>query len=181
MSGPSILIVDDDDVFRSRLARAFEERGYEVRASGDVGAALAEAERDSPELAVVDLRLPEGSGLTVLQRLLALDPGTKVVVLTGYGSVTTAVEAIRLGAVDYLQKPAHAADIIQALERKAEVHGLAPLPSTSAGTPSLARAEWEYLHRVLADAAGNVSEAARRLKIHRRSLQRKLQKRPPNA
>ncbi len=179
MSGASILLVDDDALFRERLARALRERGYEVRTAADVGDAVAEAEADSPELAVVDLRLPTGSGLVVLQRLLALDPGTKVVVLTGYGSVTTAVEAIRLGACDYLQKPAQVPDILAALERRAD-EALVPTAS-AAQTPSLARAEWEYLHRVMADCSGNVSEAARRLKIHRRSLQRKLQKKPPPA
>lgn len=176
MSGASIMLVDDDAIFRQRLARALEERGFEVRTADDVEPAIAEAERDSPELAVVDLRLPSGSGITVLQRLLAIDPGTKVVVLTGYGSVTTAVEAIRLGAIDYLQKPAHVPDVLAAFERKTDA-----ITPSSVKTPSLARAEWEYLHRVLADCGGNVSEAARRLGIHRRSLQRKLQKKPPVA
>ena len=173
---PSLLIADDDEVFRNRLGRAFTERGYDVRLAETGGAAIREAERDSPEWAVIDLRLPDLSGLDVAARLLAIDPSTRLVLLTGYGSVPTAVEAMRLGAVDYLQPPAHAMDIIEALEGRRES---AATTKPSATTPSLARAEWEYLHRVLADCGGNISEASRRLGIHRRSLQRKLQKHPP--
>ncbi|MFO0726044.1 MAG: response regulator [Myxococcota bacterium] len=171
----SILVVDDDEIFRERLGRALKERGYEVRLAASASEAVALATEESPEAAVVDLRLPDGSGLDVVAALQRIDAATRIVVLTGYGSVPTAVEAMRLGAIDYLQKPAHAMDILQALEGKrdhAEEHALQK-------TPTLARAEWEYLHRVLADCEGNISEASRRLGIHRRSLQRKLQKHPP--
>ena len=172
---PSLLLVDDDEVFRERLARAFAERGYDVRTAHDYDAALAAAVDDSPELAVVDLRMPGRSGLELVQDLLKIDAATRIIVLTGYGSIATAVEAIRMGALHYLSKPADADDILAAFARAGSV----PAPSDYE-VPSLARAEWEHINRVLADCGGNISEAARRLGIHRRSLQRKLQKRPPS-
>jgi two-component system response regulator RegA len=174
----SILVVDDDEVFRQRLARALSERGLEVRAASDLASALAAARTDPPELASVDLRMPGGSGLELVQELRRLDPATRILVLTGYGSIATAVEAIKLGAVHYLSKPADADEILAALgAAEAAASGQAPAPSTS--TPTLARAEWEHINRVLADCQGNISEAARRLGLHRRSLQRKLAKYPP--
>lgn len=180
---PSVLLVDDDDVFRERLARALRERGYEVRTAADYDAALAAAQRDSPEYAVVDLRMPGRSGLEVVRDLAALDQGTRIVVLTGYGSIATAVDAVRLGAAQYVSKPISADELVRAFARAEEP----PLGAGRAGgageeayhTPSLARAEWEYIHRVLSESGGNVSEAARRLGLHRRSLQRKLSKHPP--
>jgi two-component system response regulator RegA len=175
---PSLLIADDDEVFRERLARAFRERGYDVRTAADLGAALALAHGDSPEMAVVDLRMPGGSGLELTRALHALDPATKIVVLTGYGSIATAIEAVRLGASYYVSKPADADDLLAAFAR-AEAPPLDP-PRSDYVAPSLARAEWEHINRVLSDCAGNVSEAARRLGMHRRSLQRKLQKYPPS-
>ncbi len=174
---PSLLVVDDDDVFRERLAVALAERGFDVRTAADADAAAALARRDSPELAVVDLRMPGRSGLELVRDLKAIDPTTKVVVLTGYGSIATATEAMRLGATHYLPKPANADEIIAAF-KKDELPPLSALDIDTAA-PSLARAEWEHINRVLADAGGNISEAARRLGIHRRSLQRKLQKYPP--
>lgn len=173
----SLLIVDDDRVLRERLARAFRERGYDVRTADDFDAAVADAEEDPPELALVDLRMPGGSGLDLVRRLHALDPTTRIVVLTGYGSIATALDAVRLGATHYLPKPADVHDILDAFARGDEAH--VPSPSHHHPTPSLARAEWEHINRVLADCDGNISEAARRLGMHRRSLQRKLQKRPP--
>jgi two-component system, response regulator RegA len=171
---PSLLVVEDDDALRSRLAAAFRSRGFDAREA----ASVAEAERllaeESPEYAIVDLRIGERSGLDVVRALLAADAGTRVVVLTGYGSIATAIEAIRLGAVHYLTKPADADAILAALERR---DGVAT--ATPPVTPTLARAEWEHINRVLVDVAGNVSEAARRLGLHRRSLQRKLAKYPP--
>lgn len=174
---PSLLLVDDDDVFRSRLARAFDDRGYEVRTAGSYDEAVALARQDSPEMAVVDLRMPGRSGLELVRALLDIDPGTKIIVLTGYGSIATAIDAIRLGATYYLSKPADADDIVAAFAR-AEAPPLDP-PDPDYQAPSLARAEWEHINRVLSDCGGNISEAARRLGIHRRSLQRKLQKYPP--
>lgn len=174
--GQSILVVDDDDLLRQQLARAFERRGLEVRAADGYATALQAIEESAPELAVVDLKMPGGSGLELVEALHQADPATKIVVLTGYGSIATAIDAVRLGATYYLQKPADADEVLAAFLR-AEA-------STSDGqeqprAPSLARAEWEHINRVLNDCAGNVSEAARRLGLHRRSLQRKLQKFPP--
>jgi two-component system response regulator RegA len=174
---PSLLLVDDDTTLRERLARAFRERGYDVTTAGDYAEALAAAHRDSPELAVVDLRMPGRSGLELVRDLLAVDAATQIIVLTGYGSIATAVDAIRLGAVHYLPKPADADDILAAFARGAQAPAL-PAPETLQA-PSLARAEWEHIQRVLADCGQNISEAARKLGIHRRSLQRKLQKYPP--
>jgi two-component system response regulator RegA len=173
----SMLVVDDDRVLRDRLARALRERGYEVRVAGDYDEAIAAARADSPELALVDLRMPGRSGLELVRDLKAIDVSTKVVVLTGYGSITTAVEAIKLGASHYLPKPADADDVLAAFDR-AERAPLEPTP-VDFHAPSLARAEWEHIHRVLGDCGGNVSDAARKLGVHRRSLQRKLQKTPP--
>ncbi|MCG8422432.1 MAG: response regulator transcription factor [Proteobacteria bacterium] len=175
---PSILLADDDEVFRRRLARAFEERGYDVRTAGSYDEAVASAGRDSPEYAVVDLRMPGRSGLELVCALKEIDPATKTLVLTGYGSIANAIDAIRLGATYYLPKPADADDIVTAFAR-GEAPPLNP-PDSEYRAPSLARAEWEHINRVLSDCGGNISEAARRLGIHRRSLQRKLQKYPPN-
>jgi two-component system response regulator RegA len=174
---PSILVVDDDRVLRERLARALVERGYDVCTAADYDAALAVAREDPPELAVVDLRMPGGDGIELVRVLKQLDESTRIVVLTGYGSIATALEAVRRGATHYLQKPADADEILTALGREASDQPDAARDDYL--TPSLARAEWEHINRVLADCAGNISEAARRLGIHRRSLQRKLQKRPP--
>ncbi len=176
MDAESLLLVDDDAVFRPRLARALRERGFEVREAGGYDEALAAAREESPEQALVDLRMPGRSGLEVVRDLRALDASTQILVLTGYGSIATAVEAMRLGALGYLTKPADVEEILAAFER-AKKPPLTSLPELEA--PSLARAEWEHIQRVLADSTGNVSEAARRLGLHRRSLQRKLQRHAP--
>ena len=169
----SLLVVDDDEPLRTRLARALTRHGYDVVSAATSSEALALARAQPPEYAVIDLRLGADSGLELVRALLALEPAMKIVVLTGYGSIATAVEAMRLGAVDYLTKPADAQQVLRALGGKGEPAG------DDAGTPSLDRAEWEHLQRVLSDCEGNVSEAARRLGLHRRSLQRKLAKAPP--
>jgi len=177
MTSLSILLVDDDEHFRERMARALRDRGHEVRTASGPDDAIRLATEDSPECAVVDLRMPGGSGLDVVSALRTIDPATTVVVLTGYGSIATATEAVRRGALHYLQKPVDADELLTAFARG----GMLPadeLPEEPAA-PSLARAEWEHIQRVLADAGGNVSEAARRLGLHRKSLQRKLQKHPP--
>jgi two-component system response regulator RegA len=169
----TLLVVEDDDFLRERLVRALCERGFLAQGA----ASLSEARRlseDAPEYAVVDLRVGDESGLDVLKALLAKDPATRVLMLTGYGSIATAVEAMRLGAVHYLTKPADADQIVSALQRGTS--DAAP----AAGEPlSLARAEWEHINHVLVSVSGNISEAARRLGLHRRSLQRKLAKYPP--
>ncbi|MBM3808466.1 MAG: response regulator [Acidimicrobiia bacterium] len=170
----NILVVEDDNAFRKVLVTAFQERGYEAEGVADASSAIAAAERDSPEMAVVDLRLPDDSGLEVVKRLKAIDPTTSIVVLTGYGSIATALESVRLGAMHYLTKPTDPDRILAAFQ-----HGLAARPrDLPTDPPSLARVEWEYLNRVLTDCDGNVSEAARQLGMHRRSLQRKLSKIP---
>jgi two-component system response regulator RegA len=174
---PSMLVVDDNQVLRQQLARAFERRGYHVRSATNFDEATALARAESPELAVVDLRMPGRSGLELLQELKQIDPTTKVVVLTGFGSIATAVDAMRLGATNYVSKPADADEILAAFAR-AERPVLEGTPADYQ-SPTLARAEWEHINRVLSDCAGSISEAARRLGIHRRSLQRKLQKKAP--
>lgn len=173
---PSLLLVDDDDIYRDRLARALRDRGLDVRTAASVTEAREEAHRESPEMAVVDLRMPDGTGLELLRDLIELDPNTRVVMLTGWGSIATAVEAMRLGAHHYLPKPADADDILAAFD-KGDNPPLEPTRDYEA--PSLARAEWEHIQRVLTDTGGNISEAARRLGVHRRTLQRKLQTWPP--
>ena len=171
---PRLLIVDDDDVFCDVLGRALGDRGYRVSVAHDMAAALALAESEEPEYAVIDLRIGQESGLVVAERLHALDENTRMIILTGYASIATAVEAIKLGVVHYLTKPADADEILAALHKDEADTGVpvadAPL--------SVRRLEWEHLQKVLAEAGGNVSEAARRLRMHRRTLQRKLAKRP---
>lgn len=172
-SARSVLLVEDDERFRERLGRALTARGCEVRAVASVDEALAAARLESPELAVVDLKLPAGSGLDVVRGLHAIDPTTRIVVLTGYGSIATALESMKLGATHYLTKPVDADQVLAAFEGR----DVAQEPPT-VEVPSLARVEWEHIQRVLNDCDGNVSQAARLLGIHRRSLQRKLSKFP---
>lgn len=171
-SARTLLLVEDDETLRRRLARALRDRGLVVTEAGSAEEALARARTDSPELAVVDLRLPGASGLELVRELVAVDPATTVVVLTGYGSIATALEAVRLGARHYLTKPADADQVLAALD------GQPPGSSPQMDVPSLARVEWEHIQRVLQDCNGNVSRAARLLGLHRRSLQRKLLKYP---
>lgn len=172
------LIVDDDTVFRERLARALRQRGCVVDTASDVAQALKCAEATRFNRAIVDLRMPGGSGLDLVRALHALQPATEVVMLTGYGSIATAVDAIKLGAIHYLSKPADVEAILAAFDQEAAPEATAaPTPAWTA--PSLARTEWEHIQRVMADCGGNISEASRRLGMHRRSLQRKLQKYPP--
>ena len=173
----TILLADDSQLFRERLARAFRDRGFEVRTANNYDQALESARQHPPDLAIVDLRMPGRSGLDLIRDLLAIRSQTRVLVLSGFGSIATAVEAVKLGAVNFLPKPADADDILAAFGRSETP--LEELVSTNQEVPSLARAEWEHIHRVLADCGGNISEAARRLGIHRRSLQRKLRKRAP--
>jgi two-component system response regulator RegA len=172
----SLLIVDDDHVLRGRLAVAFRDRGFEVHTAANYDEAIALARRESPELALVDLKMPGRSGLELVRDLKEIDPATRIVVLTGYGSIATALDAVRVGASHYISKPADVDDVLLAFARGEGP----PMPvEVDYTSPSLARAEWEHINRVLSDCDGNVSLAARRLKVHRRSLQRKLQKDPP--
>ena len=171
---PSLLLVDDDALFCEVLAAAMTHRGFAVTVAHDVASGLEIIGDQAPEFAVVDLNMPGPSGLVLVERLHSLDAFTRIVVLTGYASIATAVEAIKLGATHYLTKPADADEIVLALQRTegdadAEV---APQPM------SVNRLEWEHIQKVLAECDGNISEAARRLGMHRRTLQRKLAKRP---
>ena len=173
MSEPgAILLVDDDEVFRERLARALRDRGHPVVTAGDGPSALAAAGAQKFDFAVLDLRMPGPTGLSLIGPVRDAAPGVRVVVLTGYGSITSAVEALRAGAHDYLSKPVDADQVIAALTGE-------PVNPAEAAAPSLARAEWEHIQRVLADCHHNISEAARRLGITRRTLQLKLKKYPP--
>lgn len=172
----SLLIVDDDERFRDRLQRAVEKRGFEVRGVSSGADAVALAREESPELAIVDLRMPGEWGLNVVRELLQIDPQTQVLVLTAYGSIATAVEAVRLGAVGFVQKPASVDEVLLALKR-AEVPA-GELPESPADVPTLARAEWEHINRVLTECGGSIRKAAKLLGLHRRTLQRKLAKFP---
>lgn len=173
-TAPTLLLVDDDPSFCAVMAEALTTRGLAVRVAHDVPQALALIGDDPPEYAVVDLKMPGPSGLELVKSLKALDAHTRIVVFTGYASVATAVEAIKLGATHYLAKPADADEVMAALHRD---EGDA---TTAVGTQPLSvdRLEWEHIQRVLAECNGNISETARRLRMHRRTLQRKLAKRP---
>ena len=177
-AGKNILLVDDSYAFRERLAQAFTNRGFHVATAANYDEAMVVVEKMSPEMAVVDLRMPGRSGLELTRDLKKKYPQLQVLVLTGFGSIATAIDAVRLGACNYLPKPADADDILAAFQR-GESEVMESVPTDNEQVPSLARAEWEHIHRVLADCSGNISEAARRLNIHRRSLQRKLRKRAP--
>jgi len=170
----TVLVVDDDDVFRERLLKAFVARGYDARGAKSAEEAVSLAEEETPEWALLDLHMGKTSGLYAVRRLLELDKTTRIVVLTGYGSIATAIEAMRSGAVHYLTKPSDLDDIIAAFEHDGSP--AARLPTTT--VPSLHRVEWEHIERVLVACGGNITQAANLLGIHRRSLQRKLSKRP---
>ncbi len=176
--GRAVLVVDDDDIFRNRLCRAFTARGWEAIGAADGPTALQLASQSSPDLAVVDLRLPGMGGLDIVQELRRLDETACIIVLTGYGSIATALTATKLGADHYLGKPADVDQILSAWRRIVEGDGDSGQPSPHP-VPSLARVEWEHIQRVLTDCEGNVSQAAKLLGLHRRSLQRKLSKYPP--
>jgi two-component system response regulator RegA len=171
---PLLLIVEDDAPLRDRLARAFTQRGFEVATASTTAEAEAWLGGDPPEFVLIDLRIPGAGGLTLVPRFKQLDPETRIVVLTGYGSIATAVEAVKRGATQYLTKPADADEILRAFGGGAAVD-----PALAAPPMSLDRLEWEHISRVLNECHGNVSEAARVLRIHRRSLQRKLSRHPP--
>jgi two-component system, response regulator RegA len=174
----NVLVVDDDAVFRERLGRAFRDRGYRVKTAANHDEAMQRSSELEPMIAIVDLRLPGPSGLQIVADLRAHFARLQILVLTGYGSIANALEAVRLGADNYLSKPADVEDIEAALSRATNATTSGE-EQTTVATPSLARVEWEHIQRVLADCGGNLSEASRRLGVHRRSLQRKVQKYPP--
>ncbi len=170
---PSLLLVDDDVTFCQVLASALGKRGYAVTVAHSVEQALPLALANPPEYAVVDLKMGGASGLTLVQALHELDAATRIVVLTGYASIATAVGAIKLGATQYLSKPANADEIVAAFG-----HLPSPDAPLKAKITTVERLEWEHIQRVLQENQGNISATARDLNMHRRTLQRKLMKRP---
>lgn len=172
---PSLLLVDDDPTFMAVLSRAMEKRGFDVECANCVEKALGMAEANPPEYAVVDLKMQGDSGLVLVKRLKEIDAATRIVVLTGYASIATAVEAIKLGATHYLAKPAKAEEILAALQRTEDGDVTA---SVNPNPMSVNRLEWEHIQSVLAENQGNISATARSLNMHRRTLQRKLAKKP---
>lgn len=174
VGGRSVLVVDDEDLFRNRLVQALHDRGFEATGAADVDEALALAREETPECAIVDLRMPRRSGLHLVRALHQLDPTTRIVVLTGYGSIATALDAVRSGAVHYLTKPADIDAIIAAFDHTGAPAEEPPAPVV----PSLDRVEWEHIERVLLSCGGNITQAAALLGLHRRSLQRKLSRFP---
>jgi two-component system response regulator RegA len=170
----SLLIVDDDRPFLTRLARAMESRGFEVDTAESVEEAVAKAKAKAPAFAVIDMRLGDGNGLDVVQAIRDRRADARTVILTGYGNIATAVTAVKLGAVDYLSKPADADDVYAALTRTGGEKAAPPENPMSAD-----RVRWEHIQRVYEMCDRNVSETARRLNMHRRTLQRILAKRAP--
>jgi two-component system response regulator RegA len=171
---PSLLLVDDDATLCDTLARALAKRGFEVKTAHTAEEAGKLANERPPEYAVVDLRLPDKPGLKLVPALIGLDPHTRIVVLTGYGNIATAIEAIKLGATYYLCKPVDADDIVAAFYHDAGNDETA----ANEKPMSVKRLEWEHICQVLREQKGNISQAARALSMHRRTLQRKLAKRP---
>lgn len=176
-NAPRLLVIDDDEAFNRVLSRAIARRGYAVASAADSEEALALARTHEPEYIVLDLNIGGESGLRLIKPLLAVNPDARILVLTGYASITTAVEAVKAGATQYLAKPADVSAILHALTT-----GESGAPDTPPDAPmSVSRLEWEHLQRVLAEYDGNISATARALRMHRRTLQRKLAKRPaPN-
>lgn len=171
---PRLLLVDDDETFCTVLKSALQKRNYDVLVANNVDEGIQLAEEHLPEYAVIDLRIGYDSGLELVKKLIALDDNTQIVMLTGFASIATAVEAIKLGAVHYLTKPANADEIVLALNKNEGD----PTVSISENPLSVKRLEWEHLQKVLMQHDGNISAAARALNMHRRTLQRKLEKKP---
>ncbi|MCC5985058.1 MAG: ActR/PrrA/RegA family redox response regulator transcription factor [Rhodobacteraceae bacterium] len=170
----SLLLVDDDEVFLRRLARAMEKRGFAVEIAESVAAGKTRVAAHPPAFAVIDLRLEDGNGLDVVEALRERRPDSRIVVLTGYGAIATAVAAVKIGATDYLSKPADADDVVRALLADGDA-----LPEPPENPMSADRVRWEHIQRVYEQCDRNVSETARRLSMHRRTLQRILAKRSP--
>lgn len=170
---PSLLLVDDDVIFCQVLSCALEKRGYRVTVAYSVETALPLAHATPPDYAVIDLKMGGASGLKLVQSLHQLNPAARIVVLTGYASIATAVEAIKLGATQYLPKPANADEIVAAFFHDARINNPGSMQPSS-----VERMEWEHIQRVLHENKGNISATARALTMHRRTLQRKLAKRP---
>ena len=169
----SLFLVDDDAIFCKVLCKALQKRGFAVTVAHSVEDAMPLAKSNPPEYAVIDLKMNGASGLVLVETLHELDPATRIVVLTGYASIATAVEAIKLGATQYLSKPANADEIVAAFG-----HVASPDVPLNAQLQTVERLEWEHIQRVLQECQGNISATARALNMHRRTLQRKLTKRP---
>jgi len=174
LADKSLLIVDDDSPLRDRLARAMEKKGFKVNQAESVKQGITLAKSSPPAFAVVDLRLGDGSGLEIVREIQKVKKESKIVMLTGYGNIPTAVAAVKAGAIDYIPKPADADDVENALLALPESKAIPPENPMSAD-----RVKWEHIHRVFELCNRNVSETARRLKMHRRTLQRILSKRSP--
>ncbi len=174
VEGQTLLIVDDDKAFLQRLARAMEKRGFVTETAESVAEARAKVDASNPSFAVVDMRLEDGNGLDVIEIVRSRRPDARAIVLTGYGNIATAVTAVKLGAIDYLSKPADADEIFAALMQKKDERAEPPENPMSAD-----RVRWEHIQRVYELCDRNVSETARRLNMHRRTLQRILAKRAP--
>ena len=170
----SLLIVDDDNPLRDRLSRAMEKKGFRVTQAESVKQGISKAINSPPAFAVVDLRLNDGNGLEVVKEIQKIKKNSRIVLLTGYGNIPTAVAAVKAGAIDYIPKPADADDVENALLASPETKAKPPENPMSAD-----RVKWEHIHRVFELCNRNVSETARRLKMHRRTLQRILSKRSP--
>ena len=170
----TLLIVDDDNSLRDRLARAMEKKGFKVTQAVNVKMGISQAKNTPPAFAVVDLRLGDGSGLTVVKEIRKFKKNSRIVMLTGYGNIPTAVAAVKAGAIDYIPKPADADDVENALLASDEARAVPPENPMSAD-----RVKWEHINRVFELCNRNVSETARRLKMHRRTLQRILSKKSP--
>jgi len=173
LADKTLLLLDDDAPLRTRLGRALEGRGFQVTLAGSVSEAIGAIKSAAPAFAVVDMRLEDGSGLGVVEAIHAARPGAKVIMLTGYGNIASAVAAVKAGAVDYLPKPADADDVVRALLAREDG------PAPPENPMSADRVRWEHIQRVYELCGHNVSETARRLNMHRRTLQRILVKRAP--
>ncbi|MEM7654189.1 MAG: ActR/PrrA/RegA family redox response regulator transcription factor [Pseudomonadota bacterium] len=171
----TLLIVDDDNPFRNSLARAMERRGFRVATADSVSAGIAAAHDQRPGYAVLDLRLGDGSGLEIVPQIREVSPDARIIMLTGYGNIATAVAAVKAGAIDYLPKPADADQVEAALK----IHDEDALPPPPENPMSADRVRWEHIQRVFEQCDRNVSETARRLRMHRRTLQRILNKHAP--
>ena len=171
---PSLLLVDDDEPFVRRLSRAMEKRGFQVRSALTIEEGVQLVKNSAPGYAVIDLRLEDGSGLEVVELIRAKRPDARIIVLTGYGAIATAVTAVKMGATDYLSKPSDAEDVMNALLVSREEKPQPPENPMSAD-----RVKWEHIQRIFELCDRNVSETARRLNMHRRTLQRILAKRSP--
>jgi two-component system response regulator RegA len=174
VENPTLLLVDDDEEFLSVLAPAMNKRGFLVSTANSAESAFALAKQDPPEFAVVDLKMAGNSGLVLVRQLASLQAGTRIVVLTGYASISTAIEAIKLGATHYLAKPVDADEIVAAFGKQNGDTNI----ELATSPLSVDRLEWEHIQRVLSEHDGNISATARSLNMHRRTLQRKLSKHP---